>query len=36
MATSAPAASEPEATPRQRLRAWLLEGLSDMAKQQQG
>jgi hypothetical protein len=36
VATSAPAASEPEATPRQRLRAWLLEGLSDMAKHQQG
>lgn len=36
MATPTPAASDSASTPRRRLRAWMLEGLSDMARHQQG
>ncbi|MEU4849517.1 amino acid transporter, partial [Streptomyces gilvosporeus] len=36
MATPAPADDAPGAPPRQRMRAWMLEGLADMAKHQQG
>ncbi|MFF9780742.1 amino acid transporter [Streptomyces nigrescens] len=36
MAASAPAGSPSGATARQRLRAWMLEGLADMARHQKG
>ncbi|WP_044366414.1 APC family permease [Streptomyces natalensis] len=36
MATPAPAEAAPRASARQRMRAWMLEGLADMAKHQQG
>ncbi|WP_432145672.1 amino acid transporter [Streptomyces sp. bgisy084] len=36
MAASAPAGASSGATARQRLHAWMLEGLSDMAKHQKG
>ncbi|MFE6740398.1 APC family permease [Streptomyces tubercidicus] len=36
MAASAPAGARSGVTARQRLRAWMLEGLSDMGKHQQG
>lgn len=36
MASPTPVASDSAVTPRQRLRAWMLAGLSDMARHQQG
>src|SRR5207253_309225 len=36
MATPAPADAAPRASTRLRMRAWMLEGLADMAKHQQG